>query len=282
MDKPFLDESPLHDTIDRARSLAKYFQLLARQLEQSHGTMVGAGTVNYDPFMARKVVLRALADENNATATLLPQLADLARQLDKESLRQLAGFDREFASLCAARGWTLSGGFPSYTVEGFVTVSIDTDRSLAEAGGRQAASPFPTVVADLVATILEEARHSSFDPQVFIERLLSAYQMQACSDGVAFGQPVRVAAILPHLALRQQSDRFKAAPRAKYFADYTLEHFGWDLTRLLARSSPTLQVRGHRLQLLPTSFPKDALLVLQDGGTRYVGRLAFTDVHNDN
>lgn len=244
-------------------------QKLFRELEACFVSKEDSGEWVLDPSAVMTFASKART-MGGLTPASLSALESWARE---SAIVRPGEWEAKLRALCQSGGVSLEGRFPKYRINGIV-IRLSEDGRSCEVGGRDMGSFLPARVWNEARRLIEEDREQGLAPAALLSALQRAYARAASVHQVRIGQPVPVRQVLRELVVEIQGDRFWQKPTREHWRSYTEEQFQRDLSRLLAErqfSTPD----GYRLEVTPTSFPKNGLAVLDGDGVRYIGGVMF-------
>ena len=228
-----------------------------------------------DPFQL-ETVLKDVQQSAIATLPSAEKSLDSLRQWAvTEKARSAAAFDPRLRAFCKTQSYRLDGGYPSYIIEGFLTVRAhDTKREI-----KVGSSSFRTMMLDTIAPAIREQvadeRARKFDASEFIERLFQAYERCLLLERSSIGSPIPVRKVYQELVLILQPEGFLRSASKALFKEYSVELFARDLAKLM-ESGNCRTSGGKWLSDRPTSFAADGIPILQNGQVRIVGKIVFS------
>lgn len=213
--------------------------------------------------LRREAATSAIGQEPDAAAGLLETVR---AGVERQARAQAISFQRDFPAAVRAAGLAVDvvSRHPCYTVlDGFMRVTVDDDAFTARVAPRDGEEVVLGMdVVPLVEAVRREAARllqRTFDPDVFLRRLRTAYEAERQEEERAAGEALPLRRVVARLS--------------KEVRPFAADEFNIDLARLL-RSGHTL-VDGHRLHVQQTRHAKQGMLLygLEHGG--YTGFISF-------
>jgi len=183
-------------------------------------------------------------------------------------------FGNRLSELLTAKGLTLQGRYPNFTVE-FCNIEINADQGQAviyygnkyETLARSGNSP-----ADIFASLLkarDELMSRQYNATDFLQKVYKAYLMTLSELNIPPDEDVPIMRILDKLVWMEQSAKFYEDPKKEYFKDYTRAQFSYDLYRLIVRDYQGKQLRMRTATVKFMQNKSERLWVLRGGGGHF-------------
>lgn len=209
-----------------------------------------------------------------ALLTVLENPAELAReaerrgqQADAQIRQTLLSLEANLRSVCAARGWSLDGVWPTFFVEKAVEIVIDEGTRLVRVAGQRTRLD-AECVADAAAPLVRQLLPRTFSTTGFLQSIADAVDASTKAGGSA-----PVSQVYRQLVIDAQSSRFWRDAKAELFVPLSLEQFRARLSATL--DAGTRLSDGRALRLSPPLKAEDGIFIWQPAERRfgYVGRL---------
>ncbi|MGE0491071.1 MAG: hypothetical protein AB7S38_17825 [Vulcanimicrobiota bacterium] len=252
------------------------------------------GELSRPEVLASPAKLKAVLEKFSRLEAGLPALDQAMREwssaLDqwrREQERQLPlAFGRQLKEAAEAANLVFrieTSEPPCYRLEPF-TVEPHFSKGVARlCYARLALGECPLDPAEILAARARflESLDKGPEPQVFFERLYTAYRKTLAGAGRRLGERVDLAELLPDLALAMQPSKFFADPVRDNYKPYGRVRLAYDLARL--KKAGLLEHQGKRVTLgtatIGTTKKKDQVLYLEGPGGKgqYYLSLAFQE-----
>lgn len=276
LNEKILKESPVGETILKIKEISKGWTSLAGRLERCYVTALETSQPTIDPYLVKTLIPELESNPIISTGIGRELLLNLKDYISIECSRITSSFEVNLRSFCTTQKLYLDGRFPNYIIDGFLQVNVSPNEGICKIGRINIRSLLIESVATTVLNVIKEEAERSFDKSAFLEELYSAYERAILLQRLTFGSPIPIQDVLIELIIVKQSSRYRKTPIKSNYSDYTPEFFKRDLAKVMKSGSNVIK-SGKRLELMPTSFAKEAFPILVDGAVRYVGRIKFTE-----
>lgn len=170
-------------------------------------------------------------------------------KIEKESLRER--FGRELKELVEKEGKVIKGQYPDLKI-GLLTLEVNFEHNLAnlywgnklEMVKRKIPLQPPLIIRSL-QEFYHSLRSREFNPQVFVQQLLSAYLKRDA-------EKVFLVDLLPEIAFALQGKEFREDPKRRNFREYPRYRFSYDLYQL--KNSGLREVAGYTFSFSVATF----------------------------
>jgi hypothetical protein len=254
----------------------KDLSLMRAKLESCFVMSELTGKPVVDPFRAGAI----FPDFWKECGSTLPIATNVRETLDAwiavECGKTESLFEAALAACCKSNKWHLEGRFPTFVIDGFLSVRANPADALFQVGNSKVKSLFFDSVAPLIKEAILEERRRKFDDARFLENLYRAYERAVTLRRIGLGEPAPIREVFQELVFVLQSAGFRGSGKKAQFVEYTLEFFSRDLAKLIALA-PCKTQTGNLLNLEPTSFAVEGVPIRQEGSVRIFGYISFTE-----
>lgn len=235
-------------------------QVLVKRLK-AYQALRAKGLTNLPILEKNLAVIKGLLADFPDTAvkdSVLGWYSEEASAITKAKDEFRFTFGRAVQERLEKEGIALTGQLPILRA-GYFTLTINFELGTASlfwgpeiATVKSRLPLIPEHIAAAMTHFLARLGKKDFDPEGFARKLFLAYRRHAMFNALAPGTKVFLVDLLGELAIITQSEGFRVDPAQERFREYSRVRFGFDLYRLRASESTT--VENHRLKLSVATF----------------------------
>jgi len=274
MSEKSLQHSSFGRLILELQAKSKAINILVKNLEKCYVVSLDSNECVIDPFLAQTVLEKVGTSDvsDGINSRVIHEIQD---SILSECKRVADGFEARLRSFCSVNGIHLDGRYPSYLLQGFLSLQISRNEGKCRIGNNEVRSLLLESLAPIILNDIDSDKKRPWDKAQFIEELYSAYVRVIALKQLNIGSPVPIQDVFIELVFIKQPSQFRNQPTRHNFSEYDKELFQRDISKLIQLGS-NITKDGMRLELMPTSFVKEAMPALVSGSIRYVGRISFS------
>ncbi len=273
--------SPCASLAENVRAARKMWTTLHSSLQACFISAVEAKDYVLDPFSLLHVIAKVRSD-----AFLLAQigeapLAEAETWARQEAQAATLAFDGELRNLCGQEQILVEGRFPSYVLEGYLSLRLSPDDRTCTVGVKKVKSLLASRVWPEITVALKKERLRGFKPDDFLVSCHEAYRKTVAHRNDRMGASMPIKDFFRELVIAFRPERVSQPPQRSNSSDYTKEYFRRDLAMLMM-AGQFVTPEGAKMELMPTAFPKDGISVNVGGEVRIIGYVAFSEPPADD